>query len=693
MRRRIATGSTFAALGFAALTLTGGALPVAALPIEEPVDLGGEAFVDTTGRFTGQADAINQHLTDNNAESDADVYAIVIDSFDEADSGTWANDAAQLSGLDQSSILIVIADSDQLYGTSTAQGFPRDDAQVEAWLNDVLEPELSNGDYPGAITSFSDAVTADDPAPGTGPAISDEAVSQTVGTGAAVLGGVAVLGGGAWLISRGVKRNRIKKGERQAVEQQQLSLEELKKRADIALVRLDDTVQQSDQELQFATAQFGNEPVAKYNEALERAKAGLKEAFGLQQQLDDAFPDSDQERHDWSSRILQIADGATAELGSHAKGFAELRNLEQNAPQAIEAAAAVRGQLDGRIAAATQTLDELDDQYAGSSIEPVKANIDGAKRLLPVIDQAITEGKSAGTGGKAALAVHAAEAAIAQANALLNGVERAKVDLPEARKQLQALVDDTVADIATAKSLPRTQTDLAPIIQLAEQGIQQARQQPLDVNDVLAKLQRANQSLDQATGQVRDAHGRSEQSRRSYDRWMQTARSNIDMAEQYLSTRRYGVGAHARQLLSQAKSDFDQAVALETSDIDQAAQFAESAAERSRQALDDAQNDVDGFGGQSRNPYYRDDRGSRGGDMLTGGLLGYILGDMMSGRGGGYGGGGYDNAGGGGLGGIFGGDGGGGGFSGGGGSFGGFFGGDGGGGFGGFDGGGGSFGD
>ena len=52
--------------------------------------------------------------------------------------------------------------------------------------------------------------------------------------------------------------------------------------------------------------------------------------------LDDAFPDTDQERHDWSSRILQFAEGAGTELASHAGSFEQLRDLICAEFEAIE---------------------------------------------------------------------------------------------------------------------------------------------------------------------------------------------------------------------------------------------------------------------------------------------------------------------------------------------------------------------
>lgn len=701
MQHRIVRPLAVIAFGGAmALGLSAGALAT-----EDPVDLDGAVFVDRTGQYASDAADITSHLEAHNAASDADVYAVVVESYDGASRQAWSIESAERSGLGQDALLLTIAMRDGQWGYAIANAYPVSESAVNAAGQGALVPALNNGDVAGGIMAFADAI-GEAEAGGQGGAGGTPGTQVNVDEGAvwpvvALVGGAAVVGGGAWAISRGVRANRKRQQQREVTKQQQLTLEELKQRADIALVQLDDTVQQSEQELAFANAQFGADAVRPYREALDRAKGGLAEAFGLQQQLDDAFPDTDQERHEWSSRILQIADGAGRELASHAQSFGELRDLEHNAPQALENVAALREQLGQRIGATQAILERLERDHAGSSVDPLRENIAGASRLVPTIDESLRHGQEAvraGDGSKAALAVRAAEAALGQASGLLAGVERAEGDLQTASRQLAELVEDSVGDIATARSLPRGATDLEPLIGHVEQNVQAARQHPVDTLAVLATLQRANQRLDEATGQVREEGDRRRRAEGELQRWLTSARSNIDMAEQYVQSRRIGVGTRARQHLAAAQQELAQALRLERQDPQQALSHAQRASAYAQQALEEAQDDVghwgdDGWG--PRNPYYRG--GGRGSDMLTGGLLGYILGDMMSGgrHGGGYGGGvsdpfaGGQGGGGGGLGDLF--SGGGGSFGGGGGGFfGGGFGGFGGGG--GFSGGGGSFG-
>src|SRR5262245_31486216 len=74
--------------------------------------------------------------------------------------------------------------------------------------------------------------------------------------------------------------------------------------ANAALIMADDAMKTSDQELSFATAQYGPEATTPFSVALEAARAEVAEAFRLKQLLDDDTPDDDPTRRGWFVQIV-----------------------------------------------------------------------------------------------------------------------------------------------------------------------------------------------------------------------------------------------------------------------------------------------------------------------------------------------------------------------------------------------------
>src|SRR5690554_6464060 len=87
-------------------------------------------------------------------------------------------------------------------------------------------------------------------------------------------------------------------------------------RANILLVRLDDAVTRGEEELAFAIAQFGRDATGDYARVLASARSRLSEAFTLQQQLDDAYPDTEAQKRDRTARIVHLCQTAQDELAA-----------------------------------------------------------------------------------------------------------------------------------------------------------------------------------------------------------------------------------------------------------------------------------------------------------------------------------------------------------------------------------------
>lgn len=610
-------------------------VPFSAASAAEPTSLDGQTIVDETGLLGGSLSSVEQEVRNASANGPDNVYVMIIDSFEGRDSVTFANEVAQMSGVAFNSIVTVVATDDEgRYGVAVGSDVENSDSTIQSAVEDTLVPGILSGNASQAgeaIVGFAETLAN---APG-------EAAAQSgmtfLGVVAVVVVAVVVI-----IIVVQVRRRNKAKAAQRALEAE---LAELKKRADIALVHLDETVRQSDQELQFALAQFGPEPVAKFQEALERAKHGTAEAFGLQQQLDDAFPDTEQEQRDWNGRILEIATAAQDELGQHADDFERLRNLEKNAPQVLETLKQRRAALPARIERAKATLDREDDTHSGKSIAPIAENITHAQRGIAELDESLKAADAAISSGKmsdAPLPVFAAETALASIEELLDEVDAHAKRLAELDGQYQHEVEEAGRLIVKLESSQNLTVNKQPLVAMLREHIDAASVTPRDTVTVLDRINKATDQVEEAlkAGREREQLVRQSQMR------VEFAKSQIETAEHFINTRRYQMSREPRTLLASAKSSL--AEAMRSTDPRTRLQLASEASQYAQRAQAAAQNDTDdwgnwgGGGGRSS--------GSDVGGVVAGMVLGAIFSGGRSGGGGGFssGGGGFNIGGGGG---------------------------------------------
>ena len=93
---------------------------------------------------------------------------------------------------------------------------------------------------------------------------------------------------------------------------------------------------QSEDEVDFAIAQFGTERTKAYADAVSAARADLAEGFRLRQQLDDAFEDSDRQRREWTLQIIANSERAQRRLGEQQAAFTDLRRQEVGAAATLK---------------------------------------------------------------------------------------------------------------------------------------------------------------------------------------------------------------------------------------------------------------------------------------------------------------------------------------------------------------------
>ncbi|MHA7262511.1 TPM domain-containing protein [Arthrobacter sp. TMN-37] len=687
MTRRIVAAAGLSAL--IALPLSPG-VAHAADPIDFP---DGETVVDQAGVLqpTDVSD-VEAAISDLEAEYGYTVNVVYVDTFTSpSDPLSWAIETAQASNLGADDALLAVAvDSGQ------ARFIASNGTEVEPRTGEIfsqqIDPQLDGQNYAEAgiaAVEGTEAVLAD---PGGGPGAGTAGDGGGGGAGF-LIGLVALAGAGSYFFMRSRRRRQaapkeITYGPGQAPDGAvvdplaSLSVEDLRKRAGSLLVAADDAIKSSEQELGFAEASYGEAAVKPFAADIAAAKVHMSESFKLQQQLDDHIPDTEEQQRAWLGDIIRRCEAVNESLQAHKADFDSLRELERNAPQALEAARSAANAAGTRFVAAEERLTALRRRYAGTATSQVQDNVDQARERLAFVESAAAEARTrmdAGETGPAVVAVRAAEESVSQANLLLDAIDKRAAELEAAQEELDRAVTDTVQDLAQATAMVRTgrHDDLVGPVAAAESALQTVRSQrqagPIDPIALLERVEGAHRQLDAAIGGVRDQSEQARRARESLQHTLLAAHSRISGTEDYIRARRGGVGSEARTRLAEAGRNLDYAVGIQDSDPVTALSHAQQAVMLAEQAAQLAEQDVSGFGGRGYGGYggYGGRRG--GGDGMGGALLGGILlGGLLNGGGGLFGGGGDgggDVFGGGGFGGFEGGGGGFGGFDGGGGDF------------------------
>src|SRR5690625_1018816 len=144
-----------------------------------------------------------------------------------------------------------------------------------------------------------------------------------------------------------------------------MSVAELRTQAGSALIQADDAIKVAEQEIGFAQASYGDRSVAMFKQDLQAAKEHMQQSFQLQHQLDDHIPDTEADQRAWLKEILDRSAQVMTSLQAHEQDFAKLRDLEQNAPEALERVKTVFAPLAGKLQTATETIESLSGHYSG----------------------------------------------------------------------------------------------------------------------------------------------------------------------------------------------------------------------------------------------------------------------------------------------------------------------------------------
>lgn len=415
--------------------------------------------------------------------------------------------------------------------------------------------------------------------------------------------------------------------------------------ANTQLVAVDNAVRTSEQELGFATAQYGTEAVTGFASAVSAAQADLAAAFRIRHQLDDEIPENDVTRRGLLREIVDRCAAVDRRLDAEADAFEKLRAMQANAEELSTSLTARARQLRDALPAAQATLTRLTGRYTDGALTPVAGNVTEATARLDFADQQLSEAAAdlgAGERGKAALGLRGAEQAVGQASSLLEAVDKTSADLDAAALNVTRLLDELQAEVAAGKAALQAagpggadQVNLAAAVARADQVAGDVRTHlagtHTDPLGMTRRLEAATSGLADAMGGIRDAANRTQQARRQLDQALQAARAAVDSATGYITTRRGAVGSTARARLSEAHAQLGRAEA--GADPVDALTAAERAHDLAAQAVESARDDVErwsfpsGYGGQPAGG--RVIIGGPGGFGAAGGMGGAILGGIL----------------------------------------------------------------
>jgi|SRR5690625_862695 len=624
----------------------------------------GEFVVDDSDVLSPrEEDDLTDQVRELQSEHGATLFVIYVPTFENPDEpGAWVEQVAEEKQLGSNDNILAIATEDRLYNFVAHSDGPFREYQSAIDRENIL-PALSEGDWLGAGEGAVEGLAA----AATGDLSAESAEDAEDGSG----------GGGIWwvlipiAILVGVflwyqSSQRKKKGERQRPvpaagptdPRDAMSVAELRTQAGSALIQADDAIKVAEQEIGFAQASYGDRSVAMFKQDLQEAKDHMQQSFQLQHQLDDHIPDTEEDQRAWLKEILDRTAQVMTSLQEHEQDFAQLRDLEKNAPEALERVRTVFTPFPAQLDEAIRTVEELSNNYDSIALEEAVGNLEQAKGLLDFGQQRIQgadQQLQQGQVSQAAWSIHEAENTAQELQEVFDSIAQLPTQLDHAQRQLSIELDQARNILAEAKEFTvqrRTDPSLPGNIAALEQAVETISAQIPSRRPIrdLDRLEDALDPLVEWLQPLRDHRQQVEAARRDFEPVMDRARTSIDAADDYIRRRRGAVNHEARTKLSAAQMHFNNALSLRDQEPVQAITEAQKAVQLGRRAQYLAEQNYTDF------THHRG--GHRGGGSNFSAALGGILLGHILGGGGHSSGGGNMFGGGGGGGGFFGGSGG-----------------------------------
>ncbi|KAJ1681537.1 hypothetical protein LUZ63_023240 [Rhynchospora breviuscula] len=426
-------------------------------------------------------------------------------------------------------------------------------------------------------------------------------------------------------------------------EEQDAADADLARRAELAIVAVDERVRLTSDELDFARAELGDKATEDLAAALQSVKVHLAEAFQLHQLNHDEIPDTKDELRTRNARIIQLSEWAEELLEERTLVLQPKIDAIRRAPETLARVRADRDRLAERVPHAREVVERLAHRYSPSALQQVSGNPEEVEQLLDfaVHTAGVSERRrEAGQREQASVALEAATEAVRRAESLLDAVDTFEIEALRAESTLAAVIDDSRSDLVEARRGPQTPTVLQAMATLErELGALPAAGARTDPFSALSSLRQANADLDLA----RERAARPVPSQDQVDHAIDDADRQLAVARGLITGHRGWIGADARTRFVEAErlraglplgpiADDQRETALATAR--RAGALASESLQLAQRDIEQSRPDDWGGDGYGRGGYGRG--GGMGGGNMVGGMLGglvigSLLGDIFDG--------------------------------------------------------------
>ncbi len=578
------------------------------------------------------------------------LWVVYVDSFAPQGAVGWAQQTQKISDLGSEDAILAVATGQRSYAflvSPTAAG--GSSTKIDDIRRDRIEPALRNNDWAGAAVAAATGLAGlGKSAPGTGGGMSVLTLVLIAVIGLLVIGALML-----W--SRRSRRKRHEADVAAAANVDptdpaalaSVPIEALDDLSRSIVVKVDNAVRTSANELVLAVEEFGEAQTAPFATAVDNARTTLKQAFAVRQKLDDDVPEPLPERRDLLTRVVVSAAKANRELDTQTEAFHQMRDLVFNAPERLDVLTQQLVTVTARIEPCQQKLDQLHTEFDESALASVSRNVNAAKERVGFADEAITRGRDlaakpvAGEVGDLVDCVRGAESALQQATTMLDAVDSAASDIRRAVSALPGAIEDIQRGITQAAEqlaqggLAKT-AELSAARDAAVKAVTAAQSTgTADPLGAFTGLTQADADLDRLLATVSEEREAAERLAKSYEQALFTAQSRVRSVSDYIDTRRGSIGPEARTRLNEALRQLEAAQTKKSTNLSEAIAHANGAAMLAAQAQQLANDDVQA-GQRDYQARYRGGQSDMGA-MVGGIILGNIL---RGGFGGGHGGGG-----------------------------------------------------